>query len=173
MYEDVIRKSRCRVRVVERAGRSVCQMLQKSYPFTKTRCVSDECFVCVSEGKGNCLRENINYEIECTREGCEYVYCGESARNCFCRGREHLKGIAKRDPESVLVEHVIEKHNSEFDCGVCSGFRMNVREMHTNAMERQLTEAIKIETMIRPSMNRKSGNDVTRPLGRRNNCNLQ
>ena len=48
VYEDVIRKSRCRVRVVERAGRSVCQTLQKSYPFTKTRCVSDECFVCVS-----------------------------------------------------------------------------------------------------------------------------
>ena len=31
----------------------------------------------------------------------------------FCRGREHLKGISKRDPESVLMEHVIERHKSE------------------------------------------------------------
>ena len=173
MYEDVIGKSRCSVRVVERAGRSICQKLQKSYPFPKSRCVGDECFVCMSEGKGNCLRENVNYEIECTREGCEYVYFGESARNCFCRGREHLKGISKRDPENVLVEHVMEMHNSEFECGVCCGFRMNVREVHTNAMERQLTEAVKIETSERPSLNRKSGNDVNRLPGQRNNCRMQ
>ena len=36
MYEDVIGRSRCSVRGVERAGRSVCQKLQKSYPFRKT-----------------------------------------------------------------------------------------------------------------------------------------
>ena len=172
MYEDMIGKSRCSVRVVERAGRSICQKLQKSFPFPKSRCVGDECFVCMSEGKGNCLRENVNYEIECTREGCEYVYFGESARNCFCRGREHLKGISKRDPESVLVEHVMEMHNSEFECGVCCGFRMNVREVHTNAMERQLTEAVKIETSERPSLNRKSGNDVNRLPGQRNYCRM-
>ena len=85
-----------------------------------------------------------------------------------------MKGIkiSKRDPESVLV-HVIEMHNSEFECGVFCGFRMNVREVHTNAMERQLTEAVKIENSKRPSMNRKSGYNVTRPLGRQNNCCLQ
>ena len=63
MYEDVIGKSRCSTSVIERAGRSVCQKLQKSFTFTKNRCVGDECFVCMSEGKGNCLRENVNYEI--------------------------------------------------------------------------------------------------------------
>ena len=68
----------------------------------------------------------------------------------FCRGHEHLKGISKRDPENVLVKHVIEMHNSEFEYGVCFGCSMNVREMHTNEMERQLTEAVKIENMKRP-----------------------
>ena len=71
------------------------------------------------------------------------------------------------------MEHVIEMHNSEFECGVCCGFRMNVREVHTNAMERQLTEAVKIENSVRPSLNRKSGNDVNRPHGRRNHCRIQ
>ena len=66
----------------------------------------------------------------------------------------------------MLVEHVIEMRNSEFECGVFYGFRMNVREVHTNAMETQLTEAVKIENIERPSMNRKSGYDMTRPLGR-------
>ena len=121
-------------------------------PFPKNGCVGDECFVCMSEEKENCLRENVKNEIECNREGCEYVYCGESARTCFCRGHEFLKGMSKRDPESVLVEHVIEMHNSEFECG----FRMNVREVHTKAMERQLTEGIKIKNIKRPSMNKKA-----------------
>ena len=71
IYEQVIGKSRCNVKVIERAGRSVCQKLQKSYPFKKDKCTVNDCFVCLSEGKGNCLRENINYEIECTRIGCE------------------------------------------------------------------------------------------------------
>ena len=88
--------------------------------------------------------------------------------NCYCRGHEHLKGISKRDPESVLMEHVGERHNSEFEYGECCGFRMNVREMHANDMERQITEAIKIENQHKPLMNRKSGNDLSRPLILRN-----
>ena len=54
-----------------------------------------------------------------------------------------------------------------------SVFRINVREVHTNAMERQLTEAIKIEHIERPSLNRKSRYDMTRLHGRRNNCRIQ
>ena len=42
----------------------------------------------------------------------------EKVREIICRGREHLKGISKRDPESELVEHVKETHNSEFECRV-------------------------------------------------------
>ena len=156
-YEEVIRKSKCSVKVIERAGKSVCQKLHKSYPFKKNKCNTGDCFICLSEGKGNCLRENVNYEILCTRPGCNYQYKGESSRNGYCRGREHLKGLAKRDPESVFVEHVINKHDSDFDTHVCFGFRMNVTDSHTNAMERQITEAIKIETQTKPSLNRKQG----------------
>ena len=156
-YEEVIEKSKCNVKVVERAGKSVCQKLQKSYPFVKEKCNTNDCFVCLSEGKGNCLRENINYEIECTRPGCKYAYQGESARNSYCRGREHLKGLLKRDPDSVFVQHIKEKHNSDFGDDPCYGFRMSVRETHTSAMIRQVTEAIKIDMQTKPSMNRKNG----------------
>ena len=156
-YEQVIGRSRCNVKVIERAGRSVCQKLQKSYPFKKDKCAVNDCFVCLSEGKGNCLRENINYEIECTKIGCDYVYYGESARNSYCRGREHLKGLTKRDPDSVLVEHINERHNGEFGNSVCCDFKMNVKETHANAMNRQITEATKIDMSSKPTMNRKTG----------------
>ena len=91
----------CEVKVVERAGKSVSQKLQKSYPFSKEKCVAKDCFVCLSDGKGNCKKENVNYEIECVRQECEYVYIGETARNAYCRGREHLKGVKRRENDIV------------------------------------------------------------------------
>ena len=156
-YEEVIRKSKCNVKVVERAGRSVCQTLQKSYPFRKDKCGESDCFVCLSGGKGNCMRENINYEIMCTRVGCQYIYYGESSRNSYCRGREHLKSLIKRDTDSVLVQHINEHHSGDFSDNVCCMFKMTVKETHQNAIERLITEATKIDLSTKPTMNRKAG----------------
>ena len=50
------------------------------------------------------------------------------------------------------MKHVVERHDSEFEYGLCCSFRMNVREMHTNAKERQITEAIRVETLPKPLM---------------------
>ena len=85
IYENVISKSRCRVKVVERAGTNVKQVLQKSYPFKKAKC-EDNCFVCMSEGSGNCRRSNVSYEIVCDRVGCKDVYIEETSRNAFVEG---------------------------------------------------------------------------------------
>ena len=155
-YEEVIEKSKCKVKVVEKAGSSIRQKLQKSYPFKKDKC-DDECFVCLSEGDGNCRKENVNYEVECTREGCRYVYYGETSRTGYSRGLEHLRGIKKKDKDSVFVEHVIERHSSDFEYDKCSGFKMNICETHKSAFERLVTEAVKIDLSERPTMNRKTG----------------
>ena len=48
LYEQVISKSECNVKVVERAGMNVKSKLQKSYPFKRDKC-SSKCFVCLSE----------------------------------------------------------------------------------------------------------------------------
>ena len=156
-FEEAIEKSKCSVRVVERAGKSISQKLQKSYPFTKNMCSGRDCFVCESEGKGNCLRENVNYEVECVREGCNYVYLGETSRNAWSRGKEHLRGIQKRDNDSVFVEHIRECHDNVFVYGACFGYKMSVRESHKTALERQITEAVKINTTEKQTLNRKSG----------------
>ena len=133
------------------------QKLQKSYPFKKEKCKNSYCFVCVSGEKGNCMKENVNYEVECIRDECKYVYIGETARNAFCRGREHLKGISKKDKDSVFVDHIMKEHESDFDFDQCGGFKMNVRETHKSAMERLITEAVKIETSEKPTLNLRTG----------------
>ena len=68
-----------------------------------------------------------------------------------------MKAMTKRDPDSVFVEHINERHNGEFGNGVCCGFKMSVRETHCNAMDRQITEATKIDMSLKPTMNRKTG----------------
>ena len=156
IYEQVIGKSECKVKVVERAGVNVKSKLQKSYPFKRDKCGS-KCFVCMSEGKGNCKRCNVNYEISCVRPGCNYVYVGESGRNAYIRGREHLRGMEKRDTESVLVEHVNEVHNGDFCEPPCHQFKMSVTQCHNTALDRLVTEAVKINKQEKPLMNRKRG----------------
>ena len=155
------------MKVIERAGKSISQKLQKSYPFSREKCSCDDCFVCLSDGKGNCMKENINYEIECTRERCEYIYYGETCRNAYSRGREHLKGIERRDRNSVFVEHVKDKHNSDFLSDKCCGYQMNVRETHKTALDRQITEAVKIDMSNKQTLNRKTGFRINNVLSLR------
>ena len=88
MYEETIRKNKCPVKVVERAGTNI-KRTSKIIPLEKERCNSEEYFVCLTVIKGNCRTENFTYEIVCKGES-EYVYIGESGRKAFCRGREHL-----------------------------------------------------------------------------------
>ena len=71
----------------------------------------------------------------------------------MCRGREHLKGIRKKDKDSVIVEHIMDKHENIFDHDVCGGFRMSVKEAPHNAFDRVVTEAVKIGMSERPVMN--------------------
>ena len=37
-YEEIIQKSECSVKVVERAGTSLKKQMQKSYPFSQEKC---------------------------------------------------------------------------------------------------------------------------------------
>ena len=102
-------------------------------------------------------RVNVNYEIECMREGCDFVYCGETYRNAFCRGREHLRGLDKRSDDSVLMEHIRDYHEGDFSNPPCQQYKMSVTQYHSKTLDRLVTEAVNIDTASRPTMNRKRG----------------
>ena len=68
-----------------------------------------------------------------------------------------MKGIRKKDKDSVFVEHIVNKHENIFDYDVCGGFKTRVKETHKNAFDRVVTEAVKIGMSERPVMNRKFG----------------
>ena len=62
-YQEEINRHDIKIRVVEKAGRSVKSMLQRSDPFKPRTCGRALCFICETEKKGSCdgeLRYNLN-----------------------------------------------------------------------------------------------------------------
>ena len=92
----------------------------------------------------------MTYELRCKR--CNERYIGETARNAFTRGREHMGGIVKKSKDSPLHMHNIEKHN---DRGRVSDCEMKVTKVYSgDATKRQVSEAIQIQHAQGAVMNR-------------------
>ena len=74
--------------------------------------------------------------MRCKR--CNERYIGETARNGFTRGREHIRGIIKKRNDSVFHLHNIENHNGS---GRVSDFEMKVAKVYSgDATKRQVPE---------------------------------
>ena len=88
------------------------RLLQRSDPLRHTSCDREDCLVCTGgDGKNACDTNNVTYEIKC--EKCGDIYVGETARNAYTRGKEHLKPLEGRKEGSVLWRHCREKHEEE------------------------------------------------------------
>ena len=138
-YEQCIKTSDFKIKVVEKAGVSLKRMLQKSDPFRDRNCDRLNCFICQSGGTGSCRSEAVNYDIVCKE--CESpCYRGETSINAYARGLEHVEDLEKKLPTSVMNRHSIQKHN-----GLVPEFQMNMTGTYVNdAMLRQITEAVQI-----------------------------
>ena len=82
------------------------------------------------------------------------AYHGESGRNAYCRGGEHLDNLALQDEEkSVLWAHSVHHHNSREDVK----YAMRVSGAYNEALDRQIMERVQISSFKRPIlMNRKN-----------------
>ena len=153
-----------RIRVVEKAGRSVKSALQKSDPFQIAGCGRGACLICEKNGRGSCSKDGINYEISCV--GCEEdnhggKYHGESSKNGFTRGKKHLEEFDRRAESSVIWRHCRERHGGEIQ-----DFKMNITGNYRNdAMLRQISEAVRINDTPREQLinNRTEWNYVNFP----------
>ena len=145
-YRNEVEKSGLKIRIVEKAGMSLKQQLQRSDPFKPLRCGREDCFVCTSGGKGSCKSMEVNYLISC--EDCEEMesernYKGETSRTSYVRGGEHLDDFEKKREKSVLWKHCRDKHNGQVEG---RKFRMDVLGVYKeDAMLRQIAEAVRIQ----------------------------
>ena len=92
MLREVVEQERegdIKYKVVERGGKSVEKMLTNVNPTKSESCGETNCVVCSSPGGGRlCHKTRIAYEIRCN--DCNAVYIGESSRNLYTRGGEHV-----------------------------------------------------------------------------------
>ena len=103
------------IKFVERAGISIQDTLVSSNPWGDLKCGRANCFVCKSErgGISMCMKESVTYSIrydECKRKERNVEYWGETGRDCFSRGEEHVKGCKEKNVDNPMWKHIWESH---------------------------------------------------------------
>ena len=149
-----------KIKLVERSGRSLTQILTKSNPWGGGDCGRGGCILCQTKaetGKNltqSCTKRNIVYETWCADclkksedtngvEGGTYKYIGESAKSAFERGANHLYDRKNLDLGSHMLKHSVECHEGIDPETV--RFHMRVLKYHKSSFERQIDEAVKIQ----------------------------
>ena len=92
----------------------------------------------MSDGKGKCMKENALYRIkcgECKKVGIDSDYWGETGRNCYVKGGEHLKGLKEKRYDKAMWKHRIEKHQGGEEM-----FEMKVEKTFVKPLARQIRE---------------------------------
>ena len=141
---------RCiRFKIVETGGTSVKSLLQRSNPWPSGQCGKEDCFPCRNEKGGDCKRSGVTYKITCLE--CLAEYKGETARNMYSRGREHLRLFSKKDQASAMWEHCKSAHGSQR-----VEFSMQQTGSFTKPLARQVTKAIQIKNFKGKILNLKS-----------------
>ena len=144
-----------RIKIVEKSGKSVRQILSRSYPWPTKKCEDLECFPCSSSSKVSfsCRIPGAGYNIfctECEKLGVPYVYYGETGQNLFTRGSQHRDEFRRRLSTNCMVIHNERCHpeaSSSFH------FRMEGTALFSSAMDRQIDESLRIKNSTAMVMN--------------------
>ena len=67
-YKEKLKEAGLKIRVVERAGRSLRKMLTKSDPFHEDKCNQSKYKVCKLNSSANCKGRGVVYQMRC--QGC-------------------------------------------------------------------------------------------------------
>ena len=136
------------VKIVERRGTTISNILCRSYPWATTTCQSSNCFPCTSaapnkQPKVSCRAPGIAYRVDCLScqaTGSSSCYEGESGRNGYTRGLEHLEAIRTNSKSNPL-----STHQAQFHRGKAPRFRMTILKTFRDSLSRQIEEAKRIE----------------------------
>ena len=156
--EELNRFSNERIKIVEKGGIKVENILTQKDPFEKEKCTEKLCPICKNESnKVNvlCNSNNIGYRWVChtcqARDKIK-VYEGETSRSARLRGIEHVRSLNGKKFDSVLYKHKILEHKDEE-----MDFKMEITGVFKDALSRQADEAVRIQNRkTSESLNSKS-----------------
>ena len=88
----------------------------------------------------------MGYEISCNI--CEQTICskyaGETGRNLYKRGDEHLTDLEKRVAEKPLWKHIQEKHGGRMEREIFEHFKMTLTGTFFKPQRRKADEGVRI-----------------------------
>ena len=130
--EEMLKVTGYKLKIVERAGKSLTSMLTQSNPWAGNDCGRSCCLICQTKaetGKNlhqSCSKRSVVYETWCadclakkkdTPEGEErggvFKYIGETAKSAYERGANHLYDRKNLDLGSHMLKHALEHHGDE------------------------------------------------------------
>ena len=152
-----------RVKIVERNGTQVKNILHNPNPWAEEACPRPECYPCKTGEKKCCFQRNIVYTnrcIQCKEQGKESIYIGESSRSAFERGSEHINDYEKKLTDSHIYKHQEIGHPEMAE----PRFEFRIIRNFQSALVRQVTEAVMIS--------RRGENGVLNSKGVFNRCKL-
>jgi hypothetical protein len=154
--EELNKNNKERIKIEEKGGLKIKDILGSRNPFKKSHCVQKTCPLCTesesievasTEVKIPCNTNNVGYRwrcVTCKERDITKVYEGETGRSARIRGAEHLKDLEKMREKSVLFKHKMSDHQDEN-----VKFQMEITQKFKDAMTRQANEAVRI--FSRPS----------------------
>jgi len=143
------------IKVVEKGGIKIKNILVKKNPFPAENCTILHCPFCnsdnylkiSSENRKHCSSHNIGYTIKCTK--CDATYEGETSRKAAVRAIEHSSDLRKSNPESPLVKHLnLHPDGTEFE--------FKIRSQFHDALTRQADESVRIQNAASDCLNSKA-----------------
>ena len=142
-------------KIIETGGTSIKNKVQKSNPTGMAGCDSPECLPCKTgrgEG-GDCRGCGITYQLECQLcpGGQKSLYLGETARNLFTRGGEHLDNYRNNSEKSFILKHQNRVHQ-----GTAGDYTAKVTGRTRDCLTRQVREAVLIRRCQVPVLNAKT-----------------
>ena len=145
--EEELKGTKISISVQERGGRQLGQVLGTSVPGANERkhCQRPRCFPCNSGQEGVCRRTGVGYQINCKR--CEEPiskYAGETGRNLYMRGGEHMTDCEKKAKEKPLWKHIIEKHEGRMEIDTFEHFEMIQTGVFFKPQRRKANEGVRI-----------------------------
>ena len=155
-YRDAVKHSGLPIKIVEKPGRRLKDLLTDSRPLDKAKCTNNSCRTCTALDKGDCTSRNTIYKITCELDNCSEIYGGETYRPLNCRFDEHYRSAANPTAKSYidkpLAKHYREKHPNH------SGppkLKLEIMDKGNSLIDRKIKEA-RFLVQNKPSLNDKS-----------------
>ena len=149
--EEVITKqSKYRVKLVERAGSKLVDLLTKSDPFGGGDCGRENCYPCLTKHISlkwlPCWRRNLTYKVVCLRckdREIKAEYHGESKDSLQKRALGHMEKLRSMDSSSFMLRHNLLHHGE--DDPLNNEYIWYPTKFHARALDRQISEALEIK----------------------------